>query len=500
MDKKVMMDEETNPQSEERKPDPKEEGDLTDPDDPRTEYSKTVEEPEDNDGENRNVKPEDRTSVQGTVITIVKAMVGCGILNLPYIFKTLGIIPATFILCLTVGTATLSIHFLMKCKDITQRYGYSMYAKLCFGTFGTFFIKFAIVMLTFGGSCIFLRIFGDVFYSLVSLLLPENLPKDSFYLSKNFYVIVIFFVIMPLMFKEDITALKKFSFIGVLSIFIFLVAMVIVFFYKLFNNEIEAFSASMLWPNGTKIQMFTATTALMDSFTFQMNTFPIYLPLKPRTSKNMVKATFISTLIAWVMYFVTGILGFAMYRDRLNDVILGYFKEDIIVYKKQNIIISGILFISIAAYFISALLTMPIMFFALKKNLITLIGFVEKKFKKKATNKDIEENTTLQATMVNTQVVMASVQGVKKFLITLITYVVTLLCTLCVTKIIVINNIVGSTVTNMITMISPATFYLLLEKSKNSCCNKIIARIIFIYGFTILTTFITIEVRKAIGI
>jgi amino acid permease len=305
---------------------------------------------------------------------------------------------------------------------------------------------------------------------------------------------------MPLMFKEDITALKKFSFIGVLSIFIFLVAMVIVFFYKLFNNEIEAFSVSMLWPNGTKIQMFTATTALMDSFTFQMNTFPIYLPLKPRTSKNMVKATFISTLIAWVMYFVTGILGFAMYRDRLNDVILGYFKEDIIVYKKQNIIISGILFISIAAYFISALLTMPIMFFALKKNLITLIGFVEKKFKKKATNKDIEENTTLQATMVNTQVVMASVQGVKKFLITLITYVVTLLCTLCVTKIIVINNIVGSTVTNMITMISPATFYLLLEKSKNNCCNKTVARIIFIYGFTILTTFITIEVRKAIGI
>ena len=71
---------------------------------------------------------------------------------------------------------------------------------------------------------------------------------------------------------------------------------------KWFNNEIQPFSYEMLWPNGTKIQMFTTATAFMDCFTFQMNTFPIYLPLKPRTSKNMVRATFISAMIAGMAY------------------------------------------------------------------------------------------------------------------------------------------------------------------------------------------------------
>jgi amino acid permease len=482
------------------KPNEEDEGDQTDPDDPRNEYSKTIEEPEDNDGENRHVKPEDRTSIKSTVITIVKAMIGCGILNLPLIFKTLGIIPACLFLTLTITTTRLSIYFLMKCKDITQRYGYSMYAKLSFGAYGTFLMKFVIVMRTFGGSCVFLRVFGDVFHSLVSFFLPETLPKDSIYLSKNFYVIFIFFVLMPLIFKEDISALKKFSFIGVLSIFIFLAATITVFIYKWFNNEIQPFSYEMLWPNGTKIQMFTTATAFMDCFTFQMNTFPIYLPLKPRTSKNMVRATFISAMIAGIAYLLTGLMGFAMYRDKLNDVVLKYFKEDLIKYKQQNFIISSVLFVSITAYFISALLTMPLIFFALKKNLITLIGFVEKKFKKRHTNKDIEEDTTLHVTMVNTQVIMASVQGVKKFLITLTAYVLTLLATLCVKKIIVINNIIGATATNFITLLSPSTFYLMLEKSKNSCCNKTIARFICVYGVSVLTTFIVIKIKTAFGL
>jgi amino acid permease len=305
---------------------------------------------------------------------------------------------------------------------------------------------------------------------------------------------------MPLIFKEDISALKKFSFIGVLSIFIFLAATITVFIYKWFNNEIQPFSYEMLWPNGTKIQMFTTATAFMDCFTFQMNTFPIYLPLKPRTSKNMVKATFISAMIAGMAYLLTGLMGFAMYRDKLNDVVLKYFKEDIIKYKQQNFIISSVLFVSITAYFISALLTMPLIFFALKKNLITLIGFVEKKFKKRHTNKDIEEDTTLHVTMVNTQVIMASVQGVKKFLITLTAYVLTLLATLCVKKIIVINNIIGATATNFITLLSPSTFYLMLEKSKNSCCNKTIARFICVYGVSVLTTFIVIKIKTAFGL
>ena len=92
----------------------KEEGNETDPDDPRNEYSKTIEEVEDNDGENRNVKEEDKASVSSTMITIMKAMIGCGILNHPLIFRTLGAYSYFAVLAVTLFISSMSIVFLMK--------------------------------------------------------------------------------------------------------------------------------------------------------------------------------------------------------------------------------------------------------------------------------------------------------------------------------------------------------------------------------------------------
>ena len=475
----------------------KEEGNETDPDDPRNEYSKTIEEVEDNDGENRNVKEEDKASVSSTMITIMKAMIGCGILNHPLIFRTLGAYSYFAVLAVTLFISSMSIVFLMKCKEITQRYGYSMYAKLTFGSFGTFMMKFAIVMLTFGCSCIYLRIFGDVCQSLVTLFLEKS---DKFYFQNNFYVIVVFFVLMPLMFKDDIAALKKFSFIGVLAVFIFLGSMVIVCIYKFINNEIAPFSQDMLYPDGNKHQIFATATALLDSFTFQMNTFPIYLPLKPRNSKNMIKASTTAIILTGIVYALTGILGFTMYRRKLDNVVLVYFKEDVLLYKSKNIYITAVLMVCMVAFFISALLSMPIIFFALKKNLITLLQFIKKKIFNRKDSKDIEEKT-LAVSMVNTQVIMGSVGGGYKYLITFIAYCSVLFCTLCVDKIITINNIVGATVTNFITMIAPTLFFMKLNKD-GSCCSffGLSSRLIFLIGFGILSTFITIQISGILGI
>lgn len=467
----------------------------TDPDDPRNEYSKTIEEAEDNDGENRNVKEEDKASISSTAITIIKAIIGCGILNHPFIFRTLGAIPYFMVLILTVFIACMSIVYLMKCKDITQRYGYSMYAKLSFGSFGTFLMKSAIVMLTFGCCCIYLRIFGDVSQSLVTMFMEKS---DKFYFQNNFYVLVVFFVLMPLMFKDDIAALKKFSFIGVLSVFIFLGSMVIVCIYKFINNEIEPFQSDMLVPDGTRLQIFSTATALLDSFTFQMNTFPIYLPLKPRSSRNMIKASSIAIISTGIIYAITGLLGFTMYRRRLENVVLVYFKEDVQKYKDTNIFITGVLVICMISFFISALLSMPIIFFALKKNLITLIQFVQKKLR--STKEKEKEEKTMAASLVNTQVIMGSVGSGKKFFITLIAYCTVCFTTLCVDKIIVINNIVGATVTNFITMIAPTMFFMKLGKASCCSCDKIVAQFIFTIGFGVLITFLTIQFSNIFGV
>ena len=53
-------------------------------------YRNFIEEPGDDDGENRH--PTERNSMIYTALLVVKGMIGAGILNLPLIIKTFGII------------------------------------------------------------------------------------------------------------------------------------------------------------------------------------------------------------------------------------------------------------------------------------------------------------------------------------------------------------------------------------------------------------------------
>ena len=121
---------------------------LTDPSNSK-EYKNFKEESEDNDGENRNVKNENKNTIIGTSITIIKAMIGCGILNLPLVFKYLGIRLAIFFIFCSILICNFTVYLLLKSKEITQRYSFSVYAKLSFGTLGTFFMKITIMTLCF---------------------------------------------------------------------------------------------------------------------------------------------------------------------------------------------------------------------------------------------------------------------------------------------------------------------------------------------------------------
>lgn len=268
---------------------------------------------------------------------------------------------------------------------------------------------------------------------------------------------------------------------------IFLASMITVFIYKYFNGEIQPYTPDMLYPSGDWIQMFVAATAIIDSFTFQMNTFPIYLPLKKRNGRKMLKATAISVTIVSFVYSMTGLLGFFMYRGKLNNVVIEYLTGDIHVYKSTNIYISGVLFLCTIAFYLSALLSMPILFFTLKKTLITLLSFIRKKITK--TNEDEEEEKTLAASLATTQIIMGSVENKSKIIITLVAYILVLLFTLSVDKIITITNIVGSTVSNVITMLAPTMFIFKLSEASCCSCEKVFSSLIFTFGASIIITF-----------
>lgn len=121
------------------------------------EFRSFIEMPNETDGENRN--PKERKSIIGTALQETKAMIGAGILNVPYIFKTLGIFFSLGASILFSIVTVFSTYYLLRTKDITKRYSYSVYSRLTMGTIGSVFCRFAFIIKSISLCYVNLKIF-----------------------------------------------------------------------------------------------------------------------------------------------------------------------------------------------------------------------------------------------------------------------------------------------------------------------------------------------------
>ena len=131
-----------------------------------------IEEPGDDDGENRH--PTERNTMLYTALLVVKGMIGAGILNLPLIIKTFGIIGGSILTFVLSYIAITVAFYLGKCKDITQRYSYAIYSKLMMGITGTIIMKVSLIVMLSTLSVVQLIVFGDVLKGLTIFFYDIN--------------------------------------------------------------------------------------------------------------------------------------------------------------------------------------------------------------------------------------------------------------------------------------------------------------------------------------
>lgn len=136
---------------------------------------------------------------------MTKAIIGFGIVNLPYIFKTLGILPCIGMIILIPLIEYSSICSLIECKNITRKYGFSMYAKICYGTMGSIFIKFIIMVEAFGCCCVHLQLLGEIILSIIEMFFNF---KNGIFLNEKFYSILVFIFLCPFIVKKEISSYK----------------------------------------------------------------------------------------------------------------------------------------------------------------------------------------------------------------------------------------------------------------------------------------------------
>ena len=281
----------------------------------KEEFRNFVEEPGDDDGENRH--PTEFNSMLYTALLVMKAMIGEGILNLPLIIKTFGIIYGSIVTCFLAFITISVASYLGKCKQITQRYSYAVYSKLMMGTTGTIIMKISLIIMVSTMAIVQLIVFGDVLKGLLILVYDIN---------TKILIIAIALVLMPFMFQKDISFIARIAYMGILGLGIFSICQIILFIHKYQQGKI-IFDDSMLYPKGSFKQIILCIGGYYNAFTFHMSYFGFYLPLKPRNNKTMMKSVSIGAISTSIIYYSYGVLCYFMYGDQITDSALKYLQN-----------------------------------------------------------------------------------------------------------------------------------------------------------------------------
>ena len=467
-------------------------GDVTSPENAENEeFRNFEEEPGDDDGEN--LHPTIRNSMLYTALLVVKGMIGAGILNLPLIFKTFGILGGIILSFVIIYIAFFVAYFLGRSKDITQRYSYAVYSKLTMGVVGTVLIKLALVVMLSTVTVVQLIVFGDVFKGLSLLFCDIN---------SKILIIAIGIVLLPFMFQKDISGITKYAYFGIIGLVIFYITTVILFIYKYSKNNIF-FEKSMLYPNGSFKELFQSVGGYYNAYAFHLAYFSYYLPLKPRNTKTMMKSVIIGIITGSLIYISYGIIFFLMYGNQINDSALKYLQKELSeAHNNNETRIVFVLVICFLSFLLNASISTMTYFYLLKSHLIGVIKFTLKKMSDKIKNsqKDIplveikdEELTQESSKNIEIKEKEELLSEKKQFYITLGCYLYALIMAISFDKIIVLDSFNGSTVSNYINIIAPSIFYLYFSKGKSYYCEKIIALFNLVFGVALILLFFIIS-------
>ena len=455
----------------------------------KEEFRNFVEEPGDDDGENRH--PTEHTTMLYTALLVMKGMIGEGILNLPLIIKTFGIIGGSVMTCFLCFIAVSVASYLGKCKEITQRYSYAIYSKLMMGTAGTIIMKTSIIVMVSTMAVVQLIVFGDVLKGLSILVYDINI---------KILILLIALVLLPFMFQKDISGIARIAYFGIIGLGVFSVCQIILFINKYLQGKI-IFENSMLYPQGSFKQIILCVGGYYNAFTFHMSYFGFYLPLKPRNNKTMMKSVTIGAVSTSIIYYSYGVLCYLMYGSQISDSSLKYLQSDLAsAHKNNDIFLVSLLVICFLGYMINASISSMLNFYFFKSHFLGLIKFLLKKKleKEKAEEnkkavpmvdideKENNENNEIRKFSDDVHSIQEKeelLSSKKEFLITFGCYCYVVAMAIGFDKIIILDSFNGSTVANYINIIAPCMFYLYFAKDKkNNCGDKTVASFNVIFG------------------
>ena len=483
------------------------------------------------------------TTFLGAFLQIGNTILGAGIISLPVVFRYLGFILGFVFITIIAILTVYSSYLLLRAHQITNKKKYLTIAHAAMGDKGYIFTNIMIIINNFGLCCVYFRVVADTIQNIIG----GYVSKDNFFVNNwhNFLYILIILVIMSfVIWTKDFKKFEKTSFLGMIGIIIYFIILIALFIYKISKGFKPYYSLDSYFISGEFTNILICLPSVFLSFSFQFNLFPIYSGLINRTHTEILKVTKFSIIFCFILYIFSGIIGFLIYGDTLNDTILNAFLTEI-QDEKSDVNIKILLIISNVGFLLCAITSIPLVYFTLIENFFSTYKFILKNKKKKNIEMENEDEinkiTNIQSLGINDEEkenvdttpeitnntdsgnetetktertnsestensideknknkkIKINITKKEEIIISIILYITIGGITILIPKLKSMFNIVGSTAANSIQFIIPCMMIIGLKEKSKKLVNLILVKILLVFGIVSLIICLVAEIVNA---
>lgn len=251
-------------------------------------------------------------------ISLIKTIVGAGLLSMPLAFSTDGIIGGLLIVLLAAVTSGYGL-FLQAYVSRYVAKGHATFFNVCSITYPMLSVVFdiAIAIQCFGCSVSFLVLIGDLMPTVVS-----TVPGVSETHIRLFWILASAIPCIPLSFLKDLDSLKYTSVMGIGAI-IYLCALVT--FENIFGNVPDELRGEVhLMPTSVK-GVFSTFAIIVFAFTGHQNMFSIINEAQNKSLASLTALINVAILCASFIFITVGVSGYLNFGDLVGgNVVLLY--------------------------------------------------------------------------------------------------------------------------------------------------------------------------------
>eukprot|EP01129_Flabellula_baltica_P003891 TRINITY_DN13626_c0_g1_i1.p1 TRINITY_DN13626_c0_g1~~TRINITY_DN13626_c0_g1_i1.p1 ORF type:complete len:413 (-),score=34.69 TRINITY_DN13626_c0_g1_i1:56-1294(-) len=293
--------------------------------------------------EQSNESPEPNTgTLPSAVINLVNAGIGGGILTIPIIFASSGILGGFLLIIIISLTMAYSNYILLKFASRSGR-SVSSYEDLIhvwLSPWASVFVNVTFVLgLTFACASM-LIIVGDALEPLFLM----GFGEESWVASRYFFTAVCVVLIFPLTLLKKITYLKYTS---TFSTLVYLVlSLSIVYKFVVYVSEHGVDSDKIVYVNFSW-KFVESVPLVIFSFICNVQSIPVFQEMEVNTSKRAVSLVLFTTTVFTIIYGLIGIGSYFMFYARISGNILLQFPDTDIM---MNIVRVGIALATVCTY------------------------------------------------------------------------------------------------------------------------------------------------------